>query len=55
MFHAQFFVEQKASEDVNGKRRLQEYQIRKIVLAYSIKLEDGCKGTQTEKQILYIW
>ena len=48
------FMEQKASEDGNGKRRLQAYQDQKIVLAYIISLEDGCKGTQTAKQILYI-
>ena len=48
------FMEQKASEDGNGKRRMQEYQIRKIVLEYIIKLEDGCKVTQTAKHILYI-
>ena len=31
------------------------YQKRKIVIVYSIKIEDGCKGTQTAKQILYIY
>ena len=45
------FMEQKASEDGNGKRRMQAYKIRKIVLEYIIKLKDGCKGTQTAKQI----
>ena len=54
MFHAQFFVEQKASEDGNGKRRMQEYQNRKIVLVYSIRLEDGYKVDKTAKHILYI-
>ena len=54
MFHAQNFVEQKASEDENRKRRMQAYQNRKIVLAYSDKLEDGCKVAQTPKPILYI-
>ena len=54
MFHAQIFVEQKASEDGNGKRRMQAYQNQKIVLAYSIKLENGCKVTQTAKHILCI-
>ena len=47
-------MEQKASEDGNGKRRLQAYQNQKIVLAYSIMLEDGCKDAQTAKPILYI-
>ena len=42
-------MEQKASEDGNGKRRMQEYKRRKIVLAYSIKIEDGCKDAQTAK------
>ena len=45
------FVEQKASEDGNGKRRMQAYQNQKIVLSYIISLEDGCKVTQTAKQI----
>ena len=44
-------MEQKVSEDGNGKRRLQAYQDQKIVLAYSIRLEDGFKVTQTIKQI----
>ena len=48
------FVEQKASEDGNGKRRLQTYQNRKLVLAYSIKLEDGCKGTQTANKTVLV-
>ena len=48
------FMEQKASEDGNGKRRLQAYKIRKIVLEYIIKLKDGCKGTQTANKTVLV-